>query len=126
LLDKIEKAKDIVQAGKTISALKEDNERLRAELKKASVEHLKEMHAVEDAANTEIESLKQTIAEQADLLRTQERKAEEDQKAHEEATVALQEELERLTKETGRIDVELRSKYTRLLLFCLACVKRIV
>jgi F0F1-type ATP synthase membrane subunit b/b' len=123
LLDKIEKAKEIVEAGKNISALKEENEMLWADLKKASKEHRKEMDVIEDAFNAEIESLKKTITEQADLLRTQQHKAEEVQKSHKRSTMSMREELDLLAGELDLIDVELRSK---LLIFCtslLTCVK---
>jgi hypothetical protein len=126
LPDKIEKAKEIVEAGKNIAGLKEDNEMLRVELKKASTEHRKEMEVIEDAFNAEIESLKKTIAEQADLLRTQERKAEEVQKTHERATVSMREELELLAGELDLIDVELRSKLFNCCTSHLTCVKRFI
>jgi hypothetical protein len=69
------------------------------------------MDTIKDAFNAEIESLKKTISEQADLLRTQERKAEEVQKSHERATVSMREELDLLAGELDLIDVELRSKF---------------
>jgi hypothetical protein len=63
LPDKIDKAKSIVEAGKNISALKEENESLREQLKSNLAAHSRVVNAVEDAANAEIESLKKSLAE---------------------------------------------------------------
>jgi molybdopterin converting factor small subunit len=62
LSDKIENAKEIVEAGKNISALKEAKESLEKELAQTRSDHQEAMKAVEVATNEEIESLKRTIA----------------------------------------------------------------
>jgi hypothetical protein len=56
--------------------------------------HNATMKAVEDTANEEVDSLKRSFVEQAELLHAQERKAEGIQKKHELATVTMRVELE--------------------------------
>jgi hypothetical protein len=107
---KIEKAKGIAEAGKNIAALKEAKEGLEKELAKATSEHTVAPKVVEDTANREIESLRQTIDQQAELLHTRDAEAEKNKKAHEDATTAMHSELEQVLAKLDLVDAELKSK----------------
>jgi predicted nucleic acid-binding Zn-ribbon protein len=79
---KIEKAKEVVHAGKNISALQEEMESLRKQLVKNQAMHARAMKEREGAAAAKIDSLKKSVAEQAELLWAQEHEAESSLKVH--------------------------------------------
>jgi hypothetical protein len=90
--------------------LKDENELLRKQISENLAAHSSMVKAVEETAATEIESLKRALAEKEELLRVCAEQAEEVQRKHERATVAMRVELEKLTEEAWLIDEELTSK----------------
>jgi acetoin utilization deacetylase AcuC-like enzyme len=102
--------KEIVEASKNIAALKEAKEGLENELAKTHSNHQEALKSVEDAANEEMESLKRTISDQAELLRARDSEMKKVRKVHEDATLAMWYELEQSIAEFDQIDVELKSK----------------
>jgi small-conductance mechanosensitive channel len=117
LPDKIEKAKEIVEVGKNIAALKEEKESLQKQLSETQSTHAKAMKVADDATKAEIESLKQTISDQAEFVHSREAEAESVKKMHEDATVAMRTKLEWTMADLDLVDSELKSKLFTFRLF---------
>lgn len=88
----------MLQVGKNIATLKDDNDLLRKQLADNMAHHNLRVKAMEESATLEIEKLKPELVEKDGIIQVQTLQADETAKAHQEATTTMRIELEKVTE----------------------------